>query len=125
MKKGKWQLPVIERRTINEQYIKHNAKYHYYEYEEPSHISISPFGESLCGRHGQPVNDFESIDNEQVILFPNTVCKKCYEKFIKHYKPSYFSDKVNGKCYGKQYNSDLSIPKECLYCYYYAFHKKD
>jgi hypothetical protein len=81
--KGIWQLPVLERRTINEQYIKHNAKYHLYEYEEPEHLSTSPLGRSICGRHTQYVNEFESIKNEQIVQFPAMACKKCLEKWEK------------------------------------------
>jgi hypothetical protein len=123
--KGVWQLPVLERRTINEQYIKHNAKYHYYEYEEPKNISISPLGKSLCNKHIQQVENFESIESEKVMQYPNTVCKKCYEKFKKDFKPNCYSNTVNGRCYGKPYSNNFSIPQECLNCNWYAFNKNE
>lgn len=117
--KGVWELPVLERRTINEQYIKHNAKYHYFEYEEGK----SSLGKSLCGKHSQYVEDFESVESEQVIQSPNMACKKCYEKFKKDFKPNCYSNTVNGRCYGKPYTNNFSIPKECLNCNWYAFNK--
>jgi hypothetical protein len=81
--KGVWQLPVLERRTINEQYIKHNAKYHYYEYEEPRDISISPLGKSLCNKHVQQVEDFESIKGGEILSNPHIACKRCRDKWRK------------------------------------------
>ena len=83
--KGVWQLPVVERRMINEQYIKHNAKYHYYEYEEPKDRNISPLAKSLCNNHVQRVNDFESIDSGEILSNPHIACKKCREKWIKSF----------------------------------------
>lgn len=79
--KGTWQLPVLNRMMINEQYIKHNAKYHYYEYEEQDRPGILPIGTSVCGRHIQSVNDFESIESDQILQFPAIACKKCFEKW--------------------------------------------
>lgn len=83
--KGVWQLPVLESRRTNEQYIKHNAKYHFYEYEEPEHLSISSLGRSMCGKHIQSIGEFESIESGQVLQFPVITCKKCFNKWKKEY----------------------------------------
>lgn len=83
--KGIWQLPVSERKTINEQYIKHNAKYHYYEYEEPKQLGTMSLAISMCGRHTQLVNEFESIESGQILQFPAIACKKCFEKWKREF----------------------------------------
>jgi len=83
--RGTWQLPVLERKTINEQYIKHNALYHYYEYEESEEPGISLLAKSMCGRHMQNVNDFESIESGQILQFPAIACKKCFEKWKREF----------------------------------------
>lgn len=85
MMKGVWQLPVLERRTNNEQYIKHNAKYHYYEYEKTEGICMSPIGRSLCGKHTQYVEDFESIKSGEILSNPHIACKKCRDKWKKEF----------------------------------------
>jgi len=83
--KGVWQLPVFESRMTNEQHIKHNSKYHFFEYEEPEHLCVSPLGRSVCGKHTQDIGDFESIESGQVLQFPVVACKKCFEIWKKKY----------------------------------------
>lgn len=80
---GVWELPVLERRTINESYIKYNAKYHYYEYEEPKAASISPLGKSLCGNHTQMIEEFDHIESGEILSNPHLACKRCFNKWKK------------------------------------------
>ncbi len=80
---GVWQLPVLEKRTINEQYIKHNAKYHYYERTGIEQQSINSLAKSICGKHTQQVDEYESIESGQILQFPVIACKMCFERWKK------------------------------------------
>jgi len=83
----KWELPVLERRMINEQYVKHNAKYHCFIGDgiDAEFKGISKVAKSLCGRHLQYIDEFESIESGEVLQFPAIACKVCFEKWKKKF----------------------------------------
>jgi hypothetical protein len=72
--KGVWQLPVLERRIINELYIKHNAKYHFYVDDGKMRIK-----KSLCGKHTQFTEEFESVENNEIV---NMISRNTQDNFF-------------------------------------------
>lgn len=85
MLQGEWQLPVIERQSVNEQYIKHNAKYHFYVNvsEKPEFSAICRPKKSMCGRHIKITEGYESVTDSYIINNNSIACKKCLEMWKK------------------------------------------
>lgn len=83
---GVWQLPVLERIKINELYIKHNAKYHFYINDDiKSDGGVMRVKKSLCNKHTQFTEEFESIEDSKIVQNPTVACKKCFEKWKKEF----------------------------------------
>lgn len=85
--KIEWLLPTHESRTINEEIVKHNAKYHCFidkKYGEEPGVQHSV--KSLCGRHRQIVGYYEEIESGEIASRPDIACPMCRKKWMKEYQ---------------------------------------
>ncbi|MBU8576440.1 hypothetical protein ACQKEX_14600 [Bacillus pumilus] len=70
-----WQLPVKQSDLTDHDWVHKWSKYHAFINKD-----------SICGKHGQDTDFFETgVDESEIIENPSIACKKCFELAGDHY----------------------------------------
>jgi len=78
-------LPVRDGDRYKEPIVYQNAKYHCFVSEDEKDFRTQRYGKSLCRKHTQVLDYYETIESGQVLMFLAVACKSCFERWKKKF----------------------------------------